>query len=126
MREVLLVAVGGMAGTVSRHLVNVLAARVLGSGLPYGTLIVNVVGCFLLGVILQAGRESAVFTGTYRLLLAVGFMGAFTTFSTLCYEVTSYLKTGTWVTAAGLLAAHMILGLLATFGGWTMGRAAVN
>ena len=99
MREILLVALGGALGALTRMGVSQLAARWLGSGFPWGTLLVNVAGCLVIGVIGQSlvslegvtGKaltaESQSLVSLLRYGLIVGFLGALTTFSTFGFEV---------------------------------------
>lgn len=120
MRRLLLVCLGGAIGTGARYLVSGWALRVLGPGLPYGTLAVNVVGSFLIGAIMQIGLSTELLNPTLRLVLTTGVLGGFTTYSTFNYETLRYLEEGAWgpgllnvgVTLASCLAAG-ILGLLA-------------
>ena len=84
MRDIMLVAGGGAAGAVARFAANALCAEVLGTRFPWGTLIVNVVGCFALGWLVHVGTD--VFTPSSKLALGTGFLGAFTTYSTFGVE----------------------------------------
>ena len=86
MDRVALVAVGGAAGSVLRYLTNGLAVRWLGLDFPYGTLAVNVVGSFLIGLVQALAEEAAVLPEPARLFLAVGVLGGFTTYSAFSYE----------------------------------------
>lgn len=118
MQGLLAVAAGGMVGAVSRYLVVVTATKLLGHGFPYGTLIVNVVGSFAMGVLVEtmalvwsAGNEA-------RLLLVVGLLGSFTTFSTFSldfvtlYERRDFLALGVYATGSFVLSVGaLVLGL---------------
>jgi len=84
--RVLLVAVGGGVGSVLRYLTSGLAARWLGLDFPYGTLIVNVTGSLLIGVVQALAEEAAVLPEPARLFLSAGVMGGFTTYSAFSYE----------------------------------------
>ena len=86
MDRVVLVAVGGGVGSVLRYLTNGLAVRWLGLDFPYGTLIVNVVGSFLIGLVQALAEEAAVLQEPARLFLSVGVMGGFTTYSAFSFE----------------------------------------
>ena len=86
MDRVVLVAVGGGVGSVLRYLTSGLAARWLGLDFPYGTLIVNVTGSLLIGVVQALAEEAAVLPEPARLFLSAGVMGGFTTYSAFSYE----------------------------------------
>lgn len=118
----LLVGLAGAAGTVSRFAVCLAAERALGVRFAFGTLAVNVLGCLLLGALLEAERHTALVTHPVRLLLAVGFLGAFTTFSTFGWETFRYLQAGTTHLALINVAANMLLGLGAVWAGWGLAR----
>lgn len=92
--KILAVAVGGAAGSVARMLVVEVSASRFGRAFPYGTLTVNVVGSFLLGVITGLVASRAGLSMTVRLLVGVGFCGAFTTFSTFAVETLTQRSVG--------------------------------
>jgi CrcB protein len=98
MDRLLLVCLGGALGTVLRYLAGVTAARWWGPEFPYGTLIVNLVGSFLIGLVNQIA--GTVFIGEQvRLFLTVGVMGGLTTYSAFAYETVRLLETGATVSA---------------------------
>ncbi len=101
MTRVLLIGLAGALGTLARYFVGVYAGRSLGTGFPYGTLIVNVLGCFLIALVSQLALSTALVSPTTRLTLTTGFMGGFTTYSSFTYETTSLLRERAW--AAGAL-----------------------
>lgn len=105
--SLLLVALGGAAGSVARHLVAILAAAQLGVGFPYGTLAVNVVGSALIGIAAGLGLG-----GEARLLLVTGFLGGFTTFSAFSLETGALFERAP-ILAALYVGASVALGLLA-------------
>ncbi len=117
----MLVGVGGMVGSIARYLVAEFFRARLPLGFPYGTLTVNIVGCFLIGVVLGVvGRWSGI-SMELRLLLATGFCGGFTTFSSFAYEVIELIgahRIGVAVAyVAGSVGAGVgatLLGLLVT------------
>ena len=83
--RLLLICLGGACGTAARYGVDIAAARCLGVDFPYGTLIVNVVGSFLIGVIQEVALSTSLVPETLRLVLGVGVMGGFTTYSAFSY-----------------------------------------
>src|SRR5438445_11221237 len=95
--RVVLVAVGGGVGSVLRYLTNGLAVRWLGLDFPYGTLIVNVVGSFLIGLVQALAEEAAVLPEPARLFLSVGVMGGFATYPAFSSEPVRLLALHAWV-----------------------------
>lgn len=124
----LLIALGGATGALARyHLGLWVAARAGGfaHGAPVGTFVINVTGSFLLGVIAMAGlTRGEVVTPEWRLLLGVGFCGAFTTFSTFSVETWTMLQKGQVFEAVVYVGASNALGLLAVVAGASLVRAA--
>ncbi|RKZ17294.1 fluoride efflux transporter CrcB [bacterium] len=125
MRTIMLVGIAGAAGAVGRYAVSVVAVRLLGAGFAFGTLAVNVLGCLLLGALLETERQTSVVTHPIRLLVAVGFLGAFTTFSAFGYETFRYLEQGTHHLALLNVTANLVLGLGAVWLGWWLARVMV-
>jgi CrcB protein len=109
--RVLLVCLGGAAGTGLRYAAATLAVRWLGAEFPYGTLFVNLVGSFAIGFVQQVALAGTL-SETLRLVLVTGVMGGFTTYSAFSYETVYLMQTGAWgraslnvlVTTAGCLA----------------------
>jgi fluoride exporter len=123
MQALILVALGGAAGAAARHLAAVQAVRWLGSGWPYGTLAVNVAGGLLMGVL--AGALAVRGGGDqerWRLLLGVGVLGGFTTFSAFSLEVVLMLQRRTWGQAALYSLASVVLSVGALFLGLALAR----
>lgn len=115
-------ATAGAAGTLSRYGLGGLVQRLHGGAYPWGTLVVNALGCFLFGVIWALAEERLVISGETRLILLVGFMGAFTTFSSYAFETGAMLRDAEWLLAGGNMLAHNVLGLLLFFLGMVAGR----
>lgn len=118
MRELVALGVAGALGTVSRYALGGAVHRLFGAALPYGTLAVNVLGCFALGLVMRVGMISDVITPGARMVVAVGFLGAFTTFSTFGYETFRYVEDGAWRLALTNVAANLVLGLAAVWLGF--------
>jgi CrcB protein len=114
MARLLWVFVAGGAGSGVRYLVWLAAGRVLGTAYPWGTLIVNVVGCFLMSIVAYAGAKAAI-SPDLRLTLATGFLGGLTTYSSFNWDTMSLVQSGPaalgvvnfGVTVVGCLAAGM-------------------
>ncbi len=99
MDRVLLVALGGALGSVMRYLTTLLATRWLGTDFPWGTLAVNVVGSFLIGVIHELGSDALNVSPEARLFLATGVMGGLTTYSAFSYETARLMEGQAWASA---------------------------
>jgi len=123
MNKLLLVAAGGAVGSVARYLVGVGAMRVLGPGWPHGTFTVNVVGGFLMGCLTAwlAHRDSA-FQESWRVLLGVGVLGGFTTFSSFSLETALMIEKRAYLQAFSYSAASVILSVAALFAGLMIAR----
>jgi CrcB protein len=112
LNRVFLIFLGGGAGSVARYLTTLAAARVISPEFPFGTLIVNVLGCFLIGFVHEVAMMSARLSPDVRLFLTTGILGGFTTYSAFNYETLSFFELGQAVRATGYAAA-MLLGCAA-------------
>ena len=122
MNRYLLIAIGAALGANARYLVGVWAGNYLGADFPYGTLIVNIIGSFVLGFLLTLGTEQLQLSPEARLLLAVGFLGSFTTFSSYAVEsMNLWRDAGLW---RGLLniAGNNLVGLFGAVLGAALAR----
>jgi CrcB protein len=108
----LLVCAGGAIGSGARYLVVLWAARALGTAAPWGTLVVNILGSFAMGFLMELAMRPAGMASETRLFLATGVLGGFTTYSAFNFETTSLLRMGAWAGAALNLIAT-ICGCLA-------------
>jgi fluoride exporter len=122
----LLICLGGAIGTGLRYLTSGLAARWLGADFPYGTLIVNVVGSFLIGLIQQIGIASLLIPDATRLFLTVGIMGGLTTYSSFSYETVRLAQMGAWGEAWVNVLVTTALCLGVCFLGIAVGRQIVG
>ena len=121
-RDVLFISLGAALGANLRFAVNRLALKYLSPALPYGTLIVNVTGSFILGVIMGL-LDAHVLAPAVRLSLGIGFVGAYTTFSTFTYETLRLVESGSVLLAATNVVGSVIVGMLAAIAGLAAGRA---
>jgi CrcB protein len=121
MRLVLLVGLGGAAGSAARYLLGLLQPRAIGS-FPWVTFGINVVGSFLLGFLLRLALATPSFTPDLRALLTVGFCGGFTTFSTYSYETAVLLESGHYGKAATYALGSVAVALAATLAGLMAAR----
>lgn len=125
MTALLAVVVGGGLGSGLRHGVNLAAARWLGTGFPWGTLTVNVVGSFLIGALAAwfAFRGNEAGTQSLRLFLVTGVLGGFTTFSAFSLDFALLFERGETGLALGYVAASVLISLAAIFAGLWLVRA---
>jgi CrcB protein len=116
MTQVMLIGLAGALGTLCRYFVGVWAGRALGTGFPYATLIVNIVGCFLIALLFHLATATALVSSTARIVLSTGFIGGLTTYSSFNYETTGLFRERAWGAGAlnvGLtLVACFVAGLL--------------
>jgi CrcB protein len=115
MLKLLAVAVGGSIGASTRYLVSTWAAEKIGADFPYGTLIVNVVGCFIIGAFMTAATERFIVNPYWRLIVTVGFVGGLTTFSSFSYESLKLLEDGSLTLVMYNILSNFSLGFLATW-----------
>ena len=121
MERLLLIALGGAIGTALRYLTALAAARWLGTEFPYGTLIVNLVGSFLIGLVQQLAMD-ALISETTRLFVTAGMMGGLTTYSAFSYETVQLIALGAWHRAWINVAVTTTLCLALCFLGIACGR----
>ncbi|HVP66882.1 MAG TPA: CrcB family protein [Anaeromyxobacteraceae bacterium] len=113
MLRLVLVCAGGALGSGARYLVGGWVAAVAGAGFPYGTLLINAVGSFLISVVMYLGLAAGVIGPDLRVFLASGIMGGFTTYSSFNYETLALVERGAWGLAGAYVAATLA-GCLAT------------
>lgn len=122
MNEFFLIGAGGFLGANARYGVNVLVARHLSASLPWGTLAVNVTGSLVLGAFLAWTTERVFADPAYRLMIAIGFCGAYTTFSSYAFETVRLLEQGHVWAALGNFLMNNVLSLLGALGGVAVAR----
>ena len=121
MNNTLLVGVGGFVGSVLRYWMSgYIQQWARNMVFPFGTLAVNFLGCLLIGFLSQLAEDYGIFTGEARLLVFIGFLGGFTTFSTFGNETMNLLRDGQALLAFGNITGHFVLGLGAVW----LGRSA--
>ncbi len=123
MKELTLVAVAGAVGTLARYGLSNWVQKVGGEKFPWSTLVVNLLGCLLFGLVFALAEERQLISARLRLVLLTGFMGAFTTFSTYGFETAALLRSEQWGIALANIAAQNVLGMGAVFLGMSLGRA---
>lgn len=122
LHKMILLGGAGALGTLCRFGLSGLVQRLGGGSFPWGTLSVNVLGCFLFGLVWTLGEERMLVSGEHRLIILAGFMGAFTTFSTFGFESAQLLQDAEYLLAAANLAVQNVLGIVFVILGITLGR----
>jgi CrcB protein len=123
-RVLLFVGIGGFAGSVLRYLTSGYVQQLTQSAtFSYGTIVVNVLGCFIIGFLSQLAESRGVLTAETRALFIPGFLGGFTTFSTFSNETLSLFRDSESLLAYVNIAAHLVLGLGAVWLGRTVAFA---
>jgi CrcB protein len=118
---VLLVALGGGIGSVTRYLVGGWFASRFGPAFPFGTLVINVTGSFIIGLFLAFAQERISLSPYWRLFFAVGFLGGYTTFSTFEYESVRLVQDGEILLGSVYLIGSVVAGSIAAVGGIALG-----
>ena len=121
--NLVLIALGGALGAVSRFLLGNAVSKAIGSALPYGTFVVNVIGCFAMGLLMTIIVDREMIPAAWRLFLCVGFLGGFTTFSSFGYEALMLLTEGRMLAALAYAGGSVVLGLVAAAAGVLCARA---
>jgi len=123
MQKLLLIAAAGAAGTLARYGLAGLAQRCTSHAIPIGTAAVNLFGCFLFGTFWSIASTRLTISPEVRTAVLVGFMGAFTTFSSFAFETTEMLGNGGWLLALANIALQNTGGIALTVIGMAFGRA---
>ncbi len=123
MDKFLLISAGAVLGANARYWIGTWAAQKWGASFPYGTLLINVTGSLLLGLFMALTAERFVIDARLRLLIATGFLGAYTTFSTFTYESMTLLTKGALMPGLLNILGSTALGLLAVGAGIWLGKS---
>ena len=126
MERALLITFGGAIGTLLRYLTSLMAAQWFGTEFPYGTLIVNLSGAFIIGLVQQLGTEALMIPDNTRLFLTTGMMGGLTTYSTFSYETVRLMEDGAWSQAWINIVVTTVIALSLCFLGMGLGRVFVT
>ena len=122
MFDFLAISLGAVAGANLRYWMSRYAVRLFGPVFPYGTLTINVLGSFVLGFFLVWTTERAVVDPRWRLLIAVGFCGGYTTFSSYAYETMTFFQQGQWMLMAANFVSNNLLACAAIVAGMALAR----
>ncbi len=115
--RIVLIALFGAAGTLARYGLQGAVQVRAGGTFPYGTLLVNLTGCFLLGLIAQFTLNRMVISPDWRMAIAVGLFGGFTTFSSFGWETAKMMEEGQWMRASVYVGASVVAGLFLSMAG---------
>ena len=115
LRTILIVGTGGFIGSVMRYLVQYFVEKGLSSTFPLGTLIANVAGSFIIGIVFALAEKGNLLSAEWRLFLAVGICGGFTTFSSFAYNNFTMLKEGSFGQFFWNVGGSLFLGILAVY-----------
>ena len=123
MLKILFVGIGGFIGSIARYWASGLVHRILDKPwFPLGTLVVNVLGCLLIGVLGGLVEKRQLFSPEFRLFIFIGFLGGFTTFSTFGFEIITFARDGELVSALTNLVLHIVLGIGAVWLGFSLSK----
>ena len=122
MEIAIAVTLCGALGCLTRYVLSGWVYAILGRGFPYGTFAVNILGAFIIGLIMEFGIRSTLIPPTLRMGITVGFLGGLTTFSTFSYETFRLLEEGDFITASANVILSVLVCLLFTWVGITTAR----
>ena len=123
MAAMLLVGVGGFFGAIARYFVDRRITQFTGGTLPWGTFAINMTGSFLVGLTFALIVERAALSAQLRAPVMIGFLGAYTTFSTLMLESWRMIEDGAWTIAIANIGGSIVIGMIAVIAGVVVGRA---
>lgn len=126
MKEALLISLGGALGALSRHLLTTSIVRTLGTAFPFGTLAVNGIGSFLLGFVMQMCLTTNHIPPAFQMAVTIGFLGAFTTFSTFSYETLNFFRDGGWHPGMLNIAANIAISIGMVLLGMVVARSIIG
>ncbi len=122
MLKYLLIGTGGFIGSILRYWTSVNAYKIFGEKFPYGTLVVNVLGCFLIGFIAELSENRFLISPEVRTFLMIGFLGGYTTFSTFGFETFMLLQAKDYITAFSNILLSVVICILAVWVGTLIAR----
>ena len=122
MQKYLFIAIGGALGSIARYWVGTTLAERMGTRFPYGTLVVNISACLIIGFSLELLNRHVEIQPSWRFLIPIGFIGAYSTFSTFEWEIFASLRSGAFWVAILNVTISLILGLVAVAAGVTLAK----
>ena len=123
LKDMLVISLGAIFGANARWVISRYLAKAIGPVFPYGTLVINVSGSFIVGFFMIWATERALLDPRWRLLIVIGFCGAFTTFSSFAFETMAYFEQGQWALMLTNFVSNNLLCLGAALGGMALARA---
>ena len=120
--KILLIGIGGFIGAIARFYVTKFGNSMLGEKIPFGTVLVNILGSFILGLVVTLSVEKMVISEDMKLMMGTGFLGAFTTFSTFSVETVYLLEARSYAPAFTYMALNIFVGITFAFLGILMAR----
>jgi len=123
LQKYLFIALGGALGSLARYIVGTSVSNRMGLRFPYGTLLINISACLIIGLSLEILNRHANINPALRYLIPIGFVGAYSTFSTFEWEIFTSLNSGAFWVAILYVASSLVFGLIAVALGAAMGRA---
>ena len=122
MKDIFIISIGAIVGANARWIISRFLARTIGPVFPYGTLLINVSGSFVVGWFMIYATERVLIDPRWRLLIVVGFCGAFTTFSSFAFETMAYFEQGQWMLMLANFLSNNLLCLGAALAGMALAR----
>ncbi|HRG59502.1 MAG TPA: fluoride efflux transporter CrcB [Bacteroidia bacterium] len=120
LKAIIIVGLGGAIGSSLRYITNLLMQKCINNGLPWGTLIANVLGCLLIGILMGYFTKTSIQNNEYKLLLVTGFCGGYTTFSAFAFENFYLIQQGNYTNTILYILVSVLGGILAVFGGFAL------
>jgi CrcB protein len=125
LEKIIWIGVAGALGALARYELGALVQKLAGASFPWSTLVVNVLGCLLFGLIWSLAEGRGLINPDLRTILLTGFMGAFTTFSTFAFETDAFFRDGQVILGLANIGLQLVIGLGAMLAGQALGRLAL-
>ncbi len=122
VQKIVWIALAGAIGTLARYGLGAIVQRWFNHGFPWGTFVVNVLGCFAFGLVWTMAADRQVLSPELRVIVLVGFMGAFTTFSSFIFESGQMVRATQWLMAGANILGQVVIGTAGLFLGFALGR----